>query len=128
VATRPRGHTINPNERLFVDPGPVPFNWNAVSGLTELIHATTNGNGVRWDAREPAGQFAFGNVIPLLNRMGIDTSRDFTVNGVRFEVSNNVIQTRNFTAPQPDTPTGMGIEGLKALVARAYEQNIFYVS
>ena len=64
------------------------------------------------------------DTLSLLNKIGIDTSRNFRINGTEFEVNNGILQTEGFSHEQP-TRTVLGIEGLNQLVARAYAQNLF---
>ena len=64
------------------------------------------------------------DTLSLLRRMGVDTSRDFSLNGTAFEVVNGFIQTKGFTHQQPERSI-LGIEGLNRLVERAYTENLF---
>ena len=86
--------------------------------LDWLLRASSSGNAKMSD-RELSQ-----DVLSLLNKIGIDTSRNFHINGTEFEVKNGVLQTVGFSHEQP-TRTVLGIEGLNQLVERAYAQNLF---
>ena len=86
--------------------------------LDWLLRASSSGN-----AKMPDRELN-QDTLSLLNKIGIDTSRNFHINGTEFEVKNGVLQTVGFAHEQP-TRSVLGIEGLNQLVERAYAQNLF---
>ena len=89
-----------------------------VIALRELLYAAGSGNA------------DFGDNLPLniqmlslLRELGIDTSRDFTINNTQFEVWNGIIRTKGYTPPV-EGPSGH--EYLNAILLKAYEQNMMY--
>ena len=60
--------------------------------------------------------------MDLLQKLGVDTSKPFFINGTQFEVQGDKLRTVGQTAKQD--MQFWGLEGLNRLVARAYEQNL----
>jgi hypothetical protein len=59
----------------------------------------------------------------FLQKLGVDTSRPFFINGTQFEVQGDKLRTVGETTPQD--LQFWGFEGLNRLVARAYALNLF---
>jgi hypothetical protein len=59
--------------------------------------------------------------------MGVDTNREFSINGTTFNVRNGRVETQGYTPFTNPNPVReyIGREGMKQLFARAYEQNLF---
>lgn len=104
--------------------------------LRNLLHSLNNPDGIRIASDSPMHRAGDGNdVLALLQGMGIDTSRPFTINGMRFFPRNGAIYSENFVQPSPPpaVPTWeehmvnneRGKAFLNDLVRRAYEQNLF---
>jgi len=90
------------------------------SAFMELIWAVTNGNGARWESDNEMGH----EVLSLLKKMGIDTTREFTVNGIRFLHKDGAFQTLNYAKPMEAAKKGT--EYLNDLLIKAYERNSIY--
>jgi hypothetical protein len=65
------------------------------------------------------------NVLSLLQKMGVDTSRDFSINGTTFEIRGGAVQTKGYTPARNPNQQFIGAEGMQNLLARAYAQNLF---
>ena len=76
------------------------------------------------------------NTVAFLERMGIDTSRNFWINGIGFGVEEGRLKVNNAslipvepaqrtTLQVPDSFRSMSHEDLNRLVERAYEQGLF---
>ena len=55
-------------------------------------------------------------VLALLDKIGIDTTKDFKINGLAFELKDGFVQTKDYSP--------FGIPALQSLLTRAYEQNL----
>ena len=88
--------------------------------LRELLYAVGNKNANFGDNLPLNSQ-----LLSLLRELGIDTSRDFTINDTQFEIHNGILQTKGYTPPE-EIPSGH--EYLNALLLKAYEQNMMYVN
>ncbi|MCL1883439.1 MAG: hypothetical protein FWF81_06795 [Defluviitaleaceae bacterium] len=98
---------------------------NTVSAYTQplewLLRASESGNASLAYEKE-----INTNALSLLKKMGVDTSRAFSINGTMFEIRNGVIQTKNFTPQQPRQL--LDVDGLNRLVERAYAQGLLRTS
>ena len=101
----------------------LPHSHFVFPGFLEIIHAATYENGVRWDTACRASGASAQSKLNVLRDVGIDTTRDFSINGVKFTVSGSVVQSSNFSPPPPPKDGNLF---LRNLLARAYEQNLFY--
>ena len=63
------------------------------------------------------------DIIAMLNRIGLDTGREFYVNDVSLSVNGGILQTNGNA--QNSNP--FGTPYLNALLTKAYEQNMIYV-
>jgi hypothetical protein len=73
---------------------------------------------VKWNGNEDINN----DVITMLNRIGIDTSKEFTINNVSYSVDEGVLRKSDgVTSISP-----FGIPYLNALLTKAYEQNMLY--
>jgi hypothetical protein len=91
-------------------------NSNETKALEELIYGVESGN-ANWGTNSKMNSA----ILSLLMKMGVDTSRDFSINGVAFEVKDGIVQTKNYVAPQNEP---LGFCYLNNLITRAYEQNL----
>ena len=88
--------------------------------LRELLYAVGSKNANFGDNLPLNSQ-----MLSLLRELGIDTSRDFTINDTQFEISNGILQTKGYIPPE-EGPSGH--EYLNAILLKAYEQNMMYVN
>ncbi len=84
--------------------------------LDELIYGITSGN-ANWGNNMEMNR----DILSLLGRIGIDTGKDFKINGVAFEVKDGIVQTKGYTTPKQEP---MGYSYLNSLLAKAYEQHL----
>ena len=95
-----------------------------VNALQGLIYAAISGN-CRWgDATPPPDRVGNDNsgTIAFLRKLGVDTSRDFSINGTVFEIKDGFLQTKGYVAPE-QKPI-LGFEGFSELLYRAKAQNL----
>jgi hypothetical protein len=97
-----------------------------VQALSWLLHASHTGNAAL-NPNSTAYSYALNHsALSLLQRMGVDTSREFSINGTMFNARNGRIETQGYT-PQNPNPVReyIGREGMRQIFARAYAQNLF---
>lgn len=94
---------------------------NTVSAYTRplewLLRASESGNASLADEQE-----LNTDAFSLLQKMGVDTSRPFSINGTMFEIRNGVIQTKGFSPQQPRQL--LSADDLNNLVKRANAQGL----
>jgi len=88
------------------------------AALRELLYAVGSGNANFGDNLPLNSQ-----ILTLLRELGIDTTRNFTINDTQFEINNGIVQTKDYTPPE-ESPSGY--EYLNAILLKAYEQNMMY--
>jgi hypothetical protein len=97
---------------------------NTVSAYTRplewLLRASESGNASLSKEKE-----FNNNALSLLQKIGVDTTRPFSINGTMFEVKNGVVQTKGFSPQQPRQT--LGIDDLNRLVERANAQGLLDV-
>ena len=115
-----------------------------VRDFSDFLSTLSNGHGVLLDPNhEVIGEYS-RNVLSILQDLGIDTSRSFTINGIRFTARDGEVYTadrelppRIITSPEERAALieaqsreqqerwAQGKLFLNKLVLRAYEQNLF---
>jgi hypothetical protein len=94
--------------------------------LSWLLHAASTANSSLCTSTGLLSEHDLNaNVLSLLQKMGVDTSRDFTINDTTFEVRGGSVQTKGYTPARNPNQQFIGAEGMQNLVARAYAQNLF---
>jgi hypothetical protein len=97
--------------------------------LNWLLHASQTGNSSLNTSHSPFNNDTElnNNVLSLLRKMGVDTSRDFSINGTEFQVRNGRVETQGYTPFTNPNPVReyIGMEGMKQIFARAHAQNLF---
>ena len=88
----------------------------SATALNSLLHGL--GVDASWGYDEHTKQ----NVINLLDKLGVDSSKPFFINGTQFEMQGDILRTVGQTAQQE--MQFWGYEGLNRLVAKAYTQNL----
>jgi len=93
--------------------------------LSWLLHAASTGNSSLNTSTGLLNEHDLNsNVLSLLQKMGVDTSRDFSINGTTFEVCGGKVQTKGYTPARNPNQQFIGAEGMQHLIARAYAQNL----
>jgi hypothetical protein len=92
-------------------------NNNLAHALRELLWAAGSGK-----ADFSGNSDINESMLTLLRKMGIDTSRDFRINGTVFEVKNGVLQTKGYTSDINSVSNPYAY--LNAIALKAYEQNL----
>lgn len=96
--------------------------------LNWLLHASATGNSsLNTSVNLSDDRGLNADVISLLQKMGVDTSRPFSVNGTTFEIRGGKVQTQGYTPRNnaSQNRTFIGEDGMRDLVSRAYSQNLF---
>jgi hypothetical protein len=92
--------------------------------LSWLLHAANTGNSSLNTSKGLLNEHDLNaNVLSLLQKMGVDTSRTFSINGTNFEVHNGKVQTQGYT--RNPNQKFIGAEGMQQLLDRANAQNLF---
>ncbi len=117
VGSYPLGFEANPQSDIkILSVADTKPHGNEGRALDEIIHAVTSGS-ANWGNNMEMN----GEILSFLNKIGIDTSKDFKINGVAFEVKSGVVQTKSYSSP---TQEASGHSYLNSLLARAYEQHL----
>ncbi|MCL2224004.1 MAG: hypothetical protein FWB96_03440 [Defluviitaleaceae bacterium] len=95
--------------------------------LNWLLHASQTGNSSLNTSHSPFNNDSElnRNVLSLLEKMGVDTSREFSINGTTFHVRNGRVETQGYTPFVNPNPVReyIGAEGMRKLLARAMSQS-----
>ncbi|MCL1842639.1 MAG: hypothetical protein FWF79_02380 [Defluviitaleaceae bacterium] len=97
--------------------------------LNWLLHASKTGHSSLNTSHSPFNNDTElnRNVLSLLQKMGVDTSRDFSINGTTFNVRNGRVETQGYTPFVNPNPIReyIGADGMRQIFARAHAQNLF---
>ncbi|MCL1862147.1 MAG: hypothetical protein FWF78_01105 [Defluviitaleaceae bacterium] len=116
-------HVRNPQDRTQIE-GRVPSVY--LTALSWLLFASqTRNSSLGTNIAYSDDKQLNSNVISLLQKMGVDTSRDFSINGTTFEIRNGKVQTQGYTPRGNLNASFIGEEGMREIMARAYAQNLF---
>jgi hypothetical protein len=116
-------HVRNPKDAFDNNTGGVRSVYP--QALSWLLHAASTGNSSLNTSVGLLDEHDFNaNVLSLLQKMGVDTSRDFSINGTDFEVHNGKVQTKGYTPARNPNQQFLGAEGMQHLIERAYAQNL----
>ncbi|MCL1842638.1 MAG: hypothetical protein FWF79_02375 [Defluviitaleaceae bacterium] len=98
-----------------------------VQSLNWLLRASHTGNASLNTSSTEYSDALNHSVLSLLQRMGVDTSREFSINGTTFNVRNGRVETQGYTPFTNSNPVReyIGADGMRQIFARAYAQNLF---